>query len=308
MHRVLRSSLQRGVVVGSVFLGGARYNEPTVNEPLQDPNPAAMQWLWTIDGVQFHRDKTTGDTVFVDDATGERVERPPSAPTEAYARRWRYAQPWTSQEDTPPPRKSRVAKHVLLVRHAQYNTEGREDAQRTLTALGEQQCVHLAQRLRGIHDASSGFHKPASLTLLLSSELARAVQTADLIAPQLPDARRSREKTLNEGRPCLPEPQPSHAASYNNRNRDAERIERAYRMLCERPPPTQTEDSYEVVVCHANVIRYVVCRALQLPPEAWLRFSLPHASLTHLVVRANGHCSVRCLGDSGHLPVELVTS
>jgi hypothetical protein len=31
----------------------------------------------------------------------------------------------------------------------------------------------------------------------------------------------------------------------------------------------QKEDSYEVVVCHANVIRYFVCKALQVPTEVW---------------------------------------
>ena len=66
-------------------------------------------------------------------------------------------------------------------------------------------------------------------------------------------------------------------------------------------------DTYEVVVCHANLIRFVVCRALQLPPEAWLRMSLPNASLTHLVVRSNGDVTLRMLGDAGHLPPEMVS-
>ena len=49
-----------------------------------------------------------------------------------------------------------------------------------------------------------------------------------------------------------------------------------------------------------------VC-AQQLPPEAWLRISLPHASLTHLVVRSNGDVTLRMLGDAGHLPPEMVS-
>ena len=36
--------------------------------------------------------------------------------------------------------------------------------------------------------------------------------------------------------------------------------------------PFQTEDTYDVVVCHANVIRYFVCRALQVPkPSSFYR-------------------------------------
>ena len=42
---------------------------------------------------------------------------------------------------------------------------------------------------------------------------------------------------------------------------DGARIEAAFRKYFHRAPPSQTEDSYEVLVCHANVIRYVVCRS-----------------------------------------------
>ena len=72
------------------------------------------------------------------------------------------------------------------------------------------------------------------------------------------------------------------------------------------------------------MIRYFACRALQLPPEAWLRISLKHASLTWLVVRPDGRVrprsppglsvptvlqvSCRGLGDSGHFPPEQLTT
>ena len=71
----------------------------------------------------------------------------------------------------------------------------------------------------------------------------------------------------------------------------------------------QEKDSYEVIVCHANVIRYFICRALQLPPEAWLRFSLKHASITWVTIRPDGKISVRGVGDAGHFtPDKLTTS
>ena len=36
--------------------------------------------------------------------------------------------------------------------------------------------------------------------------------------------------------------------------------------------------------------------------------TLPHASITHLVIRSDGGQSLKMLGDSGHLPPEDVTS
>jgi hypothetical protein len=35
----------------------------------------------------------------------------------------------------------------------------------------------------------------------------------------------------------------------------------------------QTDTSVDILVCHGNVIRYCLCRALQLDPAAWLRYA-----------------------------------
>lgn len=42
---------------------------------------------------------------------------------------------------------------------------------------------------------------------------------------------------------------------------ETERIERAFHRYIHRPDPDQTEDSHELIVCHANVIRYFTCRS-----------------------------------------------
>lgn len=47
---------------------------------------------------------------------------------------------------------------------------------------------------------------------------------------------------------------------------DGARIEAAFRRYIHRADPKQKEDSYEIIVCHANVIRYFVCRFV-LPSE-----------------------------------------
>ena len=41
---------------------------------------------------------------------------------------------------------------------------------------------------------------------------------------------------------------------------DGARIEAAFRKYFHRASPEQEEDSYEIIVGHANVIRYFVCR------------------------------------------------
>lgn len=70
---------------------------------------------------------------------------------------------------------------------------------------------------------------------------------------------------------------------------------------------TDPQHEFEIIVCHANVIRYFFCRALQLPPEAWLRLCTFNCSLTYFTIRPTGTVSCRMLGDIGHLPHDLCT-
>ncbi|KAH9631392.1 hypothetical protein HF086_012180 [Spodoptera exigua] len=89
---------------------------------------------------------------------------------------------------------------------------------------------------------------------------------------------------------------------------DSARIEAGFRRYFYRAPPEQTEDSYTLLVCHANVIRYFVCKALQFPPEGWLRISLNHASITWISIMPNGNVVLRSLSDTGHMEPKYITS
>ena len=64
---------------------------------------------------------------------------------------------------------------------------------------------------------------------------------------------------------------------------------------------------YEVVVCHMNVIRYFVARALQLPPETWLRMRGDNCGITEIIVTPKGQASLGRFADTGHLSIEQTT-
>ena len=78
-------------------------------------------------------------------------------------------------------------------------------------------------------------------------------------------------------------------------------------MLTREGAGAQAVDTHEVVVCHANVIRYFVCKALQVPTEAWLRIVLAHCSITIKSISPNGKVSLRSLGDQHYLPRHLIS-
>jgi len=198
--------------------------------------------------------------------------------------------------------KPKATRNLLLIRHGQYNLKGISDPERYLTELGTQQALSTGHRLAELN---------LPLTYLVSSTMTRAQQTAGLIRQSLPENLEVKidDPLLCEGAPYPPEP-PNR--SWNPEDKffaDGMRIEAAFRKYFHRAEPEQEKDSYEVIVCHANVIRYFLCRALQLPPEAWLRMSLKHASISWVSIRPNGKVSIRGVGEAGHMtPDKLTTS
>ncbi|KAI1726740.1 histidine phosphatase superfamily (branch 1) domain-containing protein [Ditylenchus destructor] len=192
-----------------------------------------------------------------------------------------------------------ATRHIFLIRHGQYHLDSKE---KNLTELGREQAKYLGQRLATV--AKNGIR----FDPVFISTMTRANETATLMLEQMePGIPSTFDSMLEEGAPYPPEPKSSHWRPKMKFYTDGSRIEAAFRKHIHRASPKQKEDSYELIVCHANVIRYFACRALQFPPEGWLRMSLAHTSITWLAVRPSGTVSIRSLGDAGHLPPNKVT-
>lgn len=200
-----------------------------------------------------------------------------------------------TDEDKIEKHRSKATRYLILVRHGQYTLDGVSDKERVLTDLGKEQARLTGQRLKALD---------LPITRLVYSTMTRATETANIMMQYLGKIDTvETSDLLREGAPIPPEPPAGHWRPENHQFfGDGPRIEAAFRRFFHRAPPSQTEDSYEVLVCHANVIRYVVCRALQFPPEAWLRISLHNGSMTVLAIRPSGTVSIRQLGECGHMP------
>uniref|UniRef100_A0A5F8A4E6 Serine/threonine-protein phosphatase PGAM5, mitochondrial n=1 Tax=Macaca mulatta TaxID=9544 RepID=A0A5F8A4E6_MACMU len=181
--------------------------------------------------------------------------------------------------------KAKATRHIFLIRHSQYHVDGSLEKDRTLTPLGREQA-----ELTGLRLASLGL----KFNKIVHSSMTRAIETTDIISRHLPGVCKVSTDLLREGAPIEPDPPVSHWKP--------EAVRWGLSAL-----PVQEEDSYEIFICHANVIRYIVCRALQFPPEGWLRLSLNNGSITHLVIRPNGRVALRTLGDTGFMPPDKIT-
>lgn len=196
-------------------------------------------------------------------------------------------------------KRCKVTRHLILVRHGQYNMDGRTDADRYLTEIGRKQAACSGERLK---------YLGIDFDQIIRSTMTRAQETAKIISMSLPDLKMSDDPMLEEGAPIPPEPPVGHwRPELSQFFEDGARIEAAFRKYFHRAEPEQKQDSYTLIVCHANVIRYFACRALQLPPEAWLRISLGHASLTWISIMNDGRVTLRALGETGHMPRQLLS-
>jgi serine/threonine-protein phosphatase PGAM5 len=71
--------------------------------------------------------------------------------------------------------------------------------------------------------------------------------------------------------------------------------------------PTPDGDRDDILVCHGNVIRYLVTRVLRVDTHAWLGLAVGNCSLTVIRIGADGAMKVLMVGDVGHIPVNLQT-
>lgn len=230
-------------------------------------------------------------------------------------------------------RKNGVTRHIILIRHGQYDETYKEDEKRLLTPLGRKQAELTGRRIAEMIRGFDNEFGPCNVTTLRVSDLTRAKETAEIIAEYLPKSvvRAAPDPLLNEGRPCHHIPSGRMSSKIVQQTDEGhDRIEKAFHTYFYRsdePTPEEREErqteervassedemksdplhEFEIIVCHANVIRYFICRALQIPPEAWLRLCTFNCSLNYITIRPTGSVSLRMLGDIGHLGYEHST-
>lgn len=178
-------------------------------------------------------------------------------------------------------RKTGVTRHIILIRHGQYDETYKEDEKRVLTELGRKQAdltgKRIAEMIRG---AGSSFGAPCKVKVVRVSNLERAKESADIIAQSLPGVERAEpDPLLNEGRPAHTIPggaaRPAVVETVASHH---SRIEEAFQKYFYRAPFEDDEEGpeednseegeeqekdlheFEIIVCHANVIRYFLCR------------------------------------------------
>jgi len=202
--------------------------------------------------------------------------------------------------------------------------------QRIVTLLRHGQCLPVSKdppltELGRIQAAlTADFFKAHDIKTIYYSTLQRARQTAEIIARQLPNASLVGSGSLCE---CVPTVPPQLSKLFQ----DLARENPDYQLVHVRNAqlrlddvssdifaPAVDRDIHDLVVCQGNVLRYLICRALNIDPHAWVQLHpVANCSLSQIIVAPNAIHEVRAAGitlttlltfnQMAHLPQALRT-
>jgi serine/threonine-protein phosphatase PGAM5 len=187
-------------------------------------------------------------------------------------------------------------RYLYLIRHGMYDRVEHADDRvaNGLDSLGREQARLIGARLTSL---------PVPMTSLVSSDLTRARETADLIGRALHMTAEC-DSLLRECTPAAERADYMKDHSHEDVALCDSQLVAAWEKYA-RPSPAA--DARDVLVCHANVIRWFVSRALGLDTRNWSRMDIANGSLTVIAVRADGSTRLAAFSDGGHLPVPRQT-
>ena len=189
--------------------------------------------------------------------------------------------------DTAPPGKG--VHYVILVRHGAYDPDRNTDDRiaDALNPLGHEQARATGERLAKL---------PVRIDALVSSDFTRARETADEIGGALHLAA-TRDSLIHECRPHSDRPDTTLEQQQEAGACEAD-LAAAWQKYFQ---PTPAADRHDVLVCHGNVIRWMVARALAVDTRRWSKMDIANGSLTVIAVSPDGSTKLLMFSDVGHL-------
>lgn len=192
-----------------------------------------------------------------------------------------------------------MAKRVIhLIRHGQYNIDKKSELYNSLTPLGKKQAKWASKRLRDY-----------PIEKITSSTSLRAKETADIVCENLDYSKNiKRSRLLLEGVPCFNAKLKRKHSEYSIEyyQKEKARMDKAFESFF-IPLKKAKSDRHELLVCHGNIIRYLVTKALKVRSLAWCDMDILQCSLTTIEVKQNGDCRLLSFNETGHIPIKSRT-
>jgi serine/threonine-protein phosphatase PGAM5 len=194
------------------------------------------------------------------------------------------------------PTRAEPTRTVVLIRHGEYVHGDESVDEGHLVTLGKQQSRMVAARL----DAW-----PIDFDSIQASTYNRARETGEIIAQWFPQLQLTLHDDLRECTMATWRQDIMENLDPGEAEQCEARLERAFARIF--VPPTKGRDEHDIVVCHGNVIRWMVTKVLGVEPASWLQMSIANCSITVVQVRSDGAMKLISFGDSGHIPYEMTS-
>ena len=194
--------------------------------------------------------------------------------------------------------KTKGVRTLYLIRHGQYDHDDDRDPDigKALVPLGIAQTRLVANRLKSL---------PVKMSSLISSTMTRARQTAVIINQDFPELELIQTRLIRECTPptwredIMDEEDPEELKICTDN------LEVAFSQYF--IPSPDEKDRNDIIVCHGNVIRYLVTKVLKVETMSWLQMTTGNCGLTVVRIKPDGSMKLVSFNDMGHIPPNLQT-
>jgi len=187
---------------------------------------------------------------------------------------------------------------VYLIRHGEYDQADTSDSDigKKLTPLGIAQARLVSARLKEM---------PVEFTSLTSSTMTRARETAMVINEEFPMLALIQDSLICECTPPSWRKELMAGVDTTEREICIANIELAFNKYF--IPSTDEDARHDLIICHGNVIRYLVTKVLNVNALSWLEMSITNCSLTIIRILPDGRKKLDTFSDYGHIPENMRT-
>lgn len=180
--------------------------------------------------------------------------------------------------------------NIILIRHGETEANIKANAPPILTIKGKKQIDALARRL-----------KNSKIDVIFSSDLERASLTAREIHKYNPQAKLVETEELQEIYRLIIGGPAKEGISPNRFEENMKRAENFWKKML------KWKYKNVAVVCHGNIIRFFLSKAIRAPPECFYKIEIYPTSVSIINIKYD-ESKVVLINDIAHIPKELLSN